>query len=166
VLGADDAGAPHIRKRIWIVGQLADADLHGGRDVSGDERPRTEVDELGVGGPLLSDADGAGLQGAHEQSGHERIRGDAAGCYSETLPNAMCNRPQGSGSRWFSCDPAEAREGETDRAFSERIGHIWGAQSPVGRVAHGVAARVDRLKCIGNGQVPAVAALAWRILRR
>jgi hypothetical protein len=32
------------------------------------------------------------------------------------------------------------------------------------RVAHGVAARVDRLKSIGNGQVPAVAATAWRIL--
>jgi DNA (cytosine-5)-methyltransferase 1 len=34
----------------------------------------------------------------------------------------------------------------------------------VGRVAHGVAARVDRLKAIGNGQVPAVAARAWRML--
>ena len=32
------------------------------------------------------------------------------------------------------------------------------------RVAHGVAHRVDRLKAIGNGQVPAVAALAWRLL--
>jgi hypothetical protein len=27
-----------------------------------------------------------------------------------------------------------------------------------------VAARMDRLKCIGNGQVPAVAKLAWEIL--
>jgi hypothetical protein len=27
-----------------------------------------------------------------------------------------------------------------------------------------VAARVDRLKAIGNGQVPQCAALAWRIL--
>jgi len=34
----------------------------------------------------------------------------------------------------------------------------------VGRVANGVANRVDRLKAIGNGQVPAVAALAWQIL--
>ena len=34
----------------------------------------------------------------------------------------------------------------------------------MGRVAHGVASRVDRLRAIGNGQVPAVAALAWRIL--
>jgi hypothetical protein len=28
-----------------------------------------------------------------------------------------------------------------------------------------VAARVDRLKAIGNGQVPAVAATAWRLLK-
>ena len=40
----------------------------------------------------------------------------------------------------------------------------WEAEPDVGRVAHGVAARVDRLKAIGNGQVPAVAATAWSIL--
>ena len=31
----------------------------------------------------------------------------------------------------------------------------------VGRMAHGVAHRVDRIKALGNGQVPAVAAKAW-----
>jgi len=40
----------------------------------------------------------------------------------------------------------------------------WDAEPAVGRVAHGVAARVDRLKAIGNGQVPAVAAIAWQTL--
>jgi len=38
----------------------------------------------------------------------------------------------------------------------------WEATHP--RVATGIAHRVDRLKAIGNGQVPAVAALAWQIL--
>jgi hypothetical protein len=28
-----------------------------------------------------------------------------------------------------------------------------------------MAARVDRLRCIGNGQVPAVVKLAWETLR-
>ena len=32
------------------------------------------------------------------------------------------------------------------------------------RMAHGVANRVDRLKAIGNGQVPAVVEAAWKIL--
>ena len=43
-------------------------------------------------------------------------------------------------------------------------GEWWSAEPDVGRVAHGVAARVDRLKAIGNGQVPAVAATAFRVL--
>ena len=40
----------------------------------------------------------------------------------------------------------------------------WEAEPSVGRVANGVAFRRDRLKAIGNGQVPIVAATAWRIL--
>jgi DNA (cytosine-5)-methyltransferase 1 len=40
----------------------------------------------------------------------------------------------------------------------------WEVEPDLGRVADGVAARVDRLKAIGNGQVPLCAATAWRIL--
>jgi len=40
----------------------------------------------------------------------------------------------------------------------------WQSEPNVGRVADGVAARVDRLKAIGNGQVSLCAATAWRIL--
>jgi DNA (cytosine-5)-methyltransferase 1 len=40
----------------------------------------------------------------------------------------------------------------------------WESEPGVGRVANGVAHRVDRLKAIGNGQVPIVAATAWNIL--
>ena len=40
----------------------------------------------------------------------------------------------------------------------------WPAQSPVGILADGVAARVEQLTALGNGQVPAVAAAAFRML--
>ena len=40
----------------------------------------------------------------------------------------------------------------------------WETEPNVGRVANGVAAGVDRLKAIGNGQVPLCAATAWKIL--
>ena len=46
---------------------------------------------------------------------------------------------------------------------SERS-HWWSTEPDVGRVAHGVASRVDRIQAIGNGQVPAVVALAWHLL--
>jgi DNA (cytosine-5)-methyltransferase 1 len=40
----------------------------------------------------------------------------------------------------------------------------WQNQPGMERVAHGMANQVDRLKAIGNGQVPAVARLAWEVL--
>jgi DNA (cytosine-5)-methyltransferase 1 len=40
---------------------------------------------------------------------------------------------------------------------------IFNQPEPV-RMADGVAARVDRLKAIGNGQVPQVAGIAWKLL--
>ena len=55
---------------------------------------------------------------------------------------------------------------ETDEAGEV----VWEAgmhereRATISRVAVGVKNRVDRLKAIGNGQVPACAALAWQIL--
>ena len=40
----------------------------------------------------------------------------------------------------------------------------WETEPNVGRVANGVAFRVDRLKAIGNGQTSAVVKLAWKII--
>jgi DNA (cytosine-5)-methyltransferase 1 len=42
----------------------------------------------------------------------------------------------------------------------------WSVEPNVGRVADGVAARVDRLRCTGNGQVPQAAAEAFVQLAR
>jgi DNA (cytosine-5)-methyltransferase 1 len=52
---------------------------------------------------------------------------------------------------WTSGDPADRKSG---------------VEPKLGRVADGVAHRVDRLRCIGNGQVPAVVRLAWETLNQ
>ena len=56
----------------------------------------------------------------------------------------------------------------TERSKAQRTNACkpswWKVEPNVGRVVDGVAARVDRLKAIGNGQVPAVAATAWNLL--
>lgn len=41
----------------------------------------------------------------------------------------------------------------------------WGAEPNVDRVVNGLAFRVERLKAIGNGQVPLCAATAFELLR-
>jgi hypothetical protein len=58
-----------------------------------------------------------------------------------------------------------ARRSIARRGSAQNRGEWWSTEPAVGRVANGVAARVDRLKAIGNGQVPAVAALAWNVLK-
>lgn len=43
-------------------------------------------------------------------------------------------------------------------------GSWWPIEPKLDRVANGVAHRLDRLKAIGNGQVPLCAATAWKVL--
>jgi len=126
VLGADDAGAPHRRKRIWIVAH-AQGIGHGEGGEPGDVREA----ERGQDGRLHGVACGAG---------------DVADANGERLQEQRCALTAG------------AEYAEPERS------DWWLTEPDVGRVANGVAARVDRLKCIGNGQVPRVAALAWEIL--
>jgi DNA (cytosine-5)-methyltransferase 1 len=79
-------------------------------------------------------------------------------CEGEGLDSDSCgDRLQDSIETWAA---ERATSGPCDGSYS-----VWWQSEPdVGRVAHGVAARVHRLKCLGNGQVPQCAALAWRIL--
>jgi len=77
------------------------------------------------------------------------------------LTNCGCNvaDANGAGFEKQRCAVADGEEHE-----ASKCGGWWESEPDLGRVAHGVAARVDRLRAIGNGQVSCVAALAWEIL--
>ena len=66
------------------------------------------------------------------------------------------NMPQCEGGRL----PSRVRKEDSNAGRPD----WWKGESNLERVSDGVAARVDRLKAIGNGQVPAVARLAWETL--
>jgi len=95
----------------------------------------------------------------------KRSNGCSLGSGSSTEPVKSS-----SPSAFVADSDSTQREGNkrTKRSVEERTftgkSSWWEAEPNVGRVAHGVAARVDRLKAIGNGQVPLVAATAWRLL--
>ncbi|MBR5887980.1 MAG: DNA cytosine methyltransferase [Akkermansia sp.] len=101
VLGASDLGAPHHRKRIWILA----------RHASHTHSPQRT-------------GNGLSLRPAQE-----------------------ITRPRHSSRHRFPRNP-------------------WAIEPDLDRVAHGVAARVDRLRAIGNGQVPLVAATAFLTLKQ
>lgn len=60
--------------------------------------------------------------------------------------------------------PQQDRENREQGRGLPASGSWWAIEPAMGRVANGVAARVDRLKAIGNGQVPIVAATAFALM--
>ena len=163
VLGAADVGAPHQRDRIWIVGHLADAACVGVKGAerfadSGDSlRHAVVVSQPGQGAPAhVGNADGVRQL---QPQGRKRIkwrRTSNAGQGARVV--AYSNRAQRERRRIPSrvhakhADPCGAR--------------WWSVEPGLGRVADGVAYRVDRLRCTGNGQVPQAAAEAFTQLAR
>jgi DNA (cytosine-5)-methyltransferase 1 len=102
-------------------------------------------------------------------------RGQAGSTDSQGGQERHSNESQHSGSNLaYTSDKGDVwREWElgfVEQKHNNRRGSAngsrkwWSTEPNVGRVAHGVASRVDRLKAIGNGQVPLCAATAWRIL--
>jgi hypothetical protein len=83
---------------------------------------------------------------------------DLASCGSN-----VCRLASGEGTRnepHKSCESAVKTAMTTYQSEEE----FSPTEPIVGRVANGVANRVDRLKAIGNGQVPQCAAMAFSIL--
>ena len=60
---------------------------------------------------------------------------------------------------------AEKREREANNVEPMRINREWPTEPDICRVVNGMAARMDRLTALGNGQVPRVAATAFTILK-
>ena len=137
----------------------------------------------------MADTDSAGLgTGWRERLHSKRETGFIAAPSNTTMANANGLRelqPQGGQCdqrRWFgngsedmgntSCEGLSIPRPQSVGSHWEQVGQPaasaswWAIEPNVGRVAHGVAARVDRLKAIGNGQVPLCAATAWNLLTK
>lgn len=156
IVGAVDAGAPHKRDRIWI---MADSNMH---------TDRTTI-RGGVGEKITKKNSKkqihAAAWNATRTSNDERIN-TVLGLEQVTEEPQNVSNTHLSQRQRMRC----TTRGEQEYANIVSRCSWWGqdpAEAPesnVGRMADGVASRVDRLKATGNGQVPAVAALAWQIL--
>lgn len=74
----------------------------------------------------------------------------------KSLPDTDCQGLQGTTSARVGCihQPIESPKGGLISGGSPEGGNYWTVEPAVGRVAHGIPHRVDRLKCLGNAVVP------------
>ena len=166
VLGAADVGANHQRDRIWIVARQRERipypEHHGAR--RGEQQQESPTRPHGD----VENAHGARMEEHGAFNSDSLVRPGKARA-SEERQKDGCNVAHAESA---GQPPREDETpGRVGRPLEEQFGgsgigasEWWQSEPDVGRVAHGVAARVDRLKAIGNGQVPLCAATAWRIL--
>jgi len=185
VLGACDAEAPHKRERIWIRAELADAGREGlaTRRIGSGQATDGEIQHMWTADRRADVADANRFDADRSRHGAGAVcreRREASGlcdvCHaeepglerpeSEGNPRAGgCPAEHGQGRRdagWWLAEPGMGGMADGLAALPDLHGAI--AAGNVGRVATGVRDRSARMKCIGNGQVPAAMALAWRTL--
>ena len=150
LFSAAECGAPHQRKRVFILAILDDS---GSAELNRIPEPeeRREDRAVGVTSFGLADADKHGLQGrcqlGEPKTGRETaqfVRYDFTG-----------HHPQ----RWPTRPGEPQREWEEPKVLLERK-----AKSELGGTIDGSSNRMDRLRLLGNGVVPATAEKAFRTL--
>jgi DNA (cytosine-5)-methyltransferase 1 len=150
VLGAANIGAPHKRDRIWILCTHPDKQRWNVRCSNWEKRS------------VLSDE---GWQASENQSERERW-GNRIGQISSDVAHTSEIGLCGSPTKQRMAREFRLAECGMDRNWWQREPEFVPrtTQRNMGGMVDGLASRVDRLKAIGNGQVPLCAATAWRIL--
>ena len=149
--------------------QRSVADTNGERELQSQGAECSEWRRVSNCRETLANADSerliaGGFRGRHETQLPE-ADDDCGSCRQGAASDSLCIRCR---QMEFQDSGGKAGPGISSsswqRSFDRRGESWWTTEPDVGRVAHGVAARVDRLKALGNGQVPFAAATAWRIL--
>ena len=143
-ISAAEIGAPHIRNRLWIV-----AHTNGCRYKNVLALSNEKQSEFGGSSKTISYATG-------EREGRLSIR---QGRSQQAKINI-----DGNGEIISNTEHDSILLNQLDQRENEdviRTDRWWATEPELGRVAHGVANRMDRLRAIGNGQVPGVVREAW-----
>ena len=165
-LGADDVGANHRRKRIWIFSWDTNRIKHENREIG-------EIQE----GIKVTHSERVCKEMAHSNGcghlyGESEIEPTERGVNAQQRTVRCCGNVADSDITRLKARTVEELNGKSEGGLEglESWGKglqdrgWWKVEPAICRVAHGVAHRVDRLKGTGNGQVPLQMAYAFSIL--
>ena len=176
VLSASAVGAPHLRERIWILGrntkwELADTNVcrykNGQTEIN---TANTRLNAQRISGASSSNVAYTDLQHDKRWSESQQPTSDSRKAWNKPsrggyeISNTSSIGQQGQGESIKQCGETQDGDWKTDLIKSIGERSQWAIEPELGRVANGVAYRMDRLKAIGNGQVPRVAATAFELL--
>ena len=173
VLSAADVGANHQRERIWIVARnMADSKelFSNGKHYN----PRISV-ERKAQSEFRNNCWKKTLANTYLQHGErwpesQQPTSDSRKAWnkpirsSDEISNTSSIGQSGQRESFKQCGETQDRDWKTDLIKSIGERSQWTTEPELGRVANGVAYRMDRLKAIGNGQVPLCAATAFQLL--
>lgn len=156
VLSAAELGAPHKRDRLWIA--ALDNTVCQRWDTG---RSYHKSHEWHITGTTDEHPKQMAYANGERQSQSKGIEQDKRG-WASNGSAAIRNTPI-SGLENGQHEAMGASEEGYQESQPQRS-TWWETEPDVGRLVDGFPTRVDQLKALGNGQVPAVAATAWRIL--
>jgi DNA (cytosine-5)-methyltransferase 1 len=183
VFGAEDCGAPHPRKRMWIVANIDDGRK---RTVPGNAEVASTSTADGIAWPVQV-ADLTGVKMGARGFAREHVElAVSEGCARMSANSSCVGRGQGRPRRLVAGmerqqelpfqEPPDANgsplreqpgRGERQNGHDKAKpgGVDWWPLDLVSGMDDGVASRVERVRATGNGQVPTVVRLAWETLR-
>jgi DNA (cytosine-5)-methyltransferase 1 len=147
-IAAADLGAPHRRARVFLVARQ-DASMGKVPVLRG--LPMHDTREARHGLPLPADR---GVGRVSVSASATLAHADSKGLQGAVLEHSGEGLPR----------PRNGTRRDEEQKVSEASRGWWQAEPAVGRVAHGISHRVDRLRCLGNAAVPQITELVARAI--